>query len=216
MNFWNSRDEGCVGSLQFTPDTLGEHADFILKRLQQELGIKLLRMRGGTDPATERKTDYQFFYRPETIEYFEDDIVMFPEKRGPALAIGGIPFYLSEDERADAKHAIKKHTPKGDWIDFAPDCAGAFRGASGHYAFRRSMITDMFANPEKNLLAIQTPDCYRSFVPMENPHSVIDEIARHIPQLVKSDAPPSAYPLYYDPAVYPPERRHHVNIIMRI
>ena len=61
MNFWNSRDEGCVGSLQFTPDTLGEHADFILKRLQQELGIKLLRMRGGTDPATGRKTDYQFF-----------------------------------------------------------------------------------------------------------------------------------------------------------
>lgn len=205
IQFWNAMrgDHGCVGDISVkTPRaferTLQHCADII-----QAEGIPLLPLEEDRNKESFHKSA---FLRPDRVEYFEDGISNEMHDATPRLTVHGIPFMLGEDEKAAFKVDLKNMTP-ADWIEFSTD---------GHYAFRTSMITDMFAVPDKNHMAIQTPDSFRSFVPMKNPQDHIDTIAAYIPQLVKMDAPATAYPLYYDPAVYPPERRHHANIIMRL
>lgn len=215
INFWNKGSEGCAGDLRFGPDGFMENAEQVFLRLKGE-GMDFIRLKGGTDPESGKHAPYLFFFRPETIEYFEDDKADPPLGHGPAITIRNAHFFLSEDERADFKRLLMQKTPADDWLEFSSDLQTQFRCARGHYAFRKSMITTMFADPEEGFLAIQTPDCYRSFVPMKTPERIIDAVARGLPQLVKSDAPAPACPLYYDPAVYPPGKRRHINIIFRL
>ena len=214
INFWNKGSEGCAGDLRFGPEGFIEDAEQVFLRLKGA-GMDFIRLQGGTDPESGEHAPYLFFFRPETIEYFEDDKTDPPFGHGPAISIGGVPLFLDADERADFKHLLMQKTPADDWLEFSGGLQTQFHCARGHYGFRKSMITDMFANKEGDLLAIQTPDRYRTFVPMKNPERMIDAVAKELPQLVKSDAPATAFPLYYDPAVYPPGKRHHVNIVFR-
>jgi len=214
IRFWRKGDYSHIGSLECSPDTVLPDAEQVFHRLRAE-GIDLLRIDGGPDPVKTGQPGTIAFLRPDTIQYFEDDLPEAAESAYAALTVCQIPFHIGEDEKADFKQALLSKTPADDWVSFSPDLSGAFRSARGHYAFRKSMIIDMFANSRDNLLAIQTHDRYRSFVPMENPDAQIDAVAATLPQLVKSDAPSTAYPLYYAPAAYPPDRRHHVNIILR-
>lgn len=197
-----------VGFLNGGPDTVLPDAEQIFNRLVAE-GIDLIRV-----TSNDNQYGVIAFFKPDTIQYFEDDLsAEFDSK--PALTIAGFPFTLNEDEKADFKHALMQKTPANDWIEFSPDQTGELHNARGHYAFRKSMIIDMFANARDNLLAIQTTDKFRSFVPMNNPGNQITAIAGHLPHLTKSPAPAPALPLYYDEKAYPADRRYHMNIIMR-
>lgn len=204
IQFWNAMrgDHGCVGDISVKTLRAFERTLQHCANIIQAAGIPLLPLEEDRNKESFHKSA---FLRPDRVEYFEDGISNEMHDATPRLTVHGIPFTLGEDEKSAFKADLNNMTP-ADWIVFLTD---------GQYAFRTSMITDMFAVPDKNHMAIQTPDSFRSFVPMENPQDYIDTIAAHIPQLVKMDAPATAYPLYYDPAVYPPERRHHVNIIMR-
>lgn len=213
INFWDKAGP-CIGNLHFTPDTFDTESEQVFLQLRGN-GMDFIRLASGTDPDGVPDDGYRFYYRPEFIEYFEDDTHKESPSQAVALSIGGVPFYLSEDEKADFKHALFSKTPAKDWLQFSKEPGAQFNSASGHYAFRKSLITDMFANKKDGLLAIQTPDRYRTFVPMAHPEKIIDAVAKELPQLVKSDAPATAYPLYYDPSVYPAEKRHHVHIILR-
>lgn len=211
INFWDRNH--CIGDLRFTPDTFDNEAELVFQRLQTA-GLDFLRLSKGEDPDDAGSNDhYRFFYRPNAIEFFEDDIS--PHTKKWALSIEGVSFFMDEGEKADFKHRLMSLTPKDDWLEFSKDLGTEFNCASGHYAFRKSMVTNVFANAKDKLLAVETLNQYRSFVPMEQPQNVIDAVTKTLPQLVKSDAPATAYPLYYAPAIYPPGKRHHVNIILR-
>jgi hypothetical protein len=219
INFWRKDDYSCIGTLHATPDTIIPDAEQVFHRLKAE-GLDLLRIVGRPDPARAnaagRPADGPIgFFVPETIQYFEDGLPEAAERGQTALTVCQMPFYLDDDEKADFKHALMQRTPKNDWLEFAPDLSGAFRSARGHYGFRKSTVIDMFANSKSEVLAIQTTDKYRSFVPMTNPQNHIDAVAREVQQLTKADAPATAYPLYFDPAIHPPGKRNHINIVLR-
>lgn len=209
INFWDKSPGSCVGDLQFTPDTFEAEAEQVFLQLKAE-GMDFIRLNGRHDPA--KKDDaFRLYIRPEAVEYYEDNLY----EGTPAITVAQIPFYLGEEERADFKHELMRKTPKEDWLEFSADLSSQFQSASGHYGFRKSMVIDLFANRRDGVLAVQTPDKFRSFVPVKDPDAMIDAVARELPQLVKSDAPVTAFPLYYDPGTYPPGKRHHMNIIMR-
>ena len=209
INFWDKGSGSCVGDLQFTPDTFEAEAEQVFLQLKAE-GIDFIRLNGRHDPVKDDDA-FRLYIRPEAVQYFEDNLY----EGVPAITVAQAPFYLGEEERADFKHELMSKTPKDDWLEFSADLSTQFQCANGYYGFRKSMVIDMFANARDGLLAIQTPDKFRSFVPVKNPGAIIDAVARELPQLVKSDGPANAYPLYYDPAIYPPGKRRHMNIIMR-
>lgn len=214
VDFWKSSGGIMKQSLTFTPDTLEAGLAAIVIRFKDH-GIDLLALEGNNP---DKARDYRFYFRPESIDYFEDNFHEpgYGKKPLPAITIEGVPFFVSAAEREAFKAALTGRTLPGTWIEFTETAAGPLQTARGHYGFRKDRIVDMFAVPEKGHLAVTTPDLYRSFVPMTAPESKIDEIARHLSQLVDSGAPRTAYPLYYAPDFYPPHRRHHVNIVMKI
>lgn len=201
-------DYHAVGFLNGGPDTVLSDAEQIFNRLASE-GIDLIRL-----TSQDKQFGVIAFFKPDTIQYFEDDLSAENDNKH-CLTVAGMAFELGEDEKADFKHALMQNTPANDWIEFSPDRTGELHNARGHYAFRKSMIIDMFANARDNLLAVQTTDKFRSFVPMNNPNSQITAIAARLPHLTKSPSPAPALPLYYDEKAYPENRRHHMNIIMR-
>ena len=213
-DFWKNSGGSMNQSLQFTPDTLEAGLAAIVTRFRDN-GIDLLTLEGNHPDKTR---DYRFYYRPESIDYFEDDLHEpdHGKKPLPAVTIEGIPFFMSARERDAFKAALISRCAPGTWIEFSESAVAPLQTTRGHYGFRKDRIIDMFAVPDKGHLAVTTPDLYRSFVPMKAPETKIDEVARQLPQLVDSGAPRTAYPLYYAPDHYPPHRRHHVNIIMKI
>ncbi|MDB5492645.1 MAG: hypothetical protein JWO78_2494 [Micavibrio sp.] len=213
VDLWGGADGARISSLQFTKDTLDTRLGKIVAKLESK-GMVLLRL-DGNSPDKDR--DYSFYFRPETIDYFDDGI--YREYRDNsdkvALVVEDIPFYLGEEEKSAFKKAVIATGQPGDWIEFSSDGTTAFNCASGHYGFRRPSVVDLFAVPRAGHMAVTTTDLRRSFVPMAAPEKAIDAIATALPQLVRSSAPAPALPLYYNPAFYPENHRHHMNIIMR-
>lgn len=215
VDFWKSNNGGMIRqSLSLTPETLEAGLAAIVTRFSDH-GIDLLALEGNNP---DKAHDYRFYYRPETIDYFEDDLhePAYGKQPLPAITIEGVPFFASTADKEDFKQALRTHAAPGTWIEFSEAATGPLQTARGHYGFKKDRIVDMFAVPDKGHLAVTTPDLYRSFVPMKAPETKIDEIARQLPQLVDSGAPRTAYPLYYAPDFYPPHRRHHINIILKM
>lgn len=209
MNFWRKGDYSAIGTLNATPDTIIPDAEQVFHRLRGA-GFDLIRV------ADNRPSGPFGFFVPETIQYFEDDLPDTATDKRIALTIAQMPFYLGDDEKADFKYALMRKTPQDDWLEFSPDLAGAFKTARGHYGFRKSTVTTLFASQKGKVLAVETTDKFRSFVPVADPDAVIDAVASDLPQLARLDnTPPPAYPVYYDPKAYPESRRHRVNIILR-
>lgn len=213
VDFWKSSGGIIKQNLLLTPETLETGLAAIVTRFNEH-GIDLLALEGNNP---DKARDYRFYYRPETINHFEDDLHEpgYGKKPLPAITIEGIPFFIAAAEREDFKQKLLSRSAPGTWIEFSEAAAGPLQTARGHYGFRKDRIVDMFAVPDKGHMAVTTPDLYRSFVPMASPEAKIDEIAQQLPQLVDSGAPRTAYPLYYAPDFYPPQRRHHVNIILK-
>jgi hypothetical protein len=191
INFWT---ENAVYMLQFTPDTLVENMDFILQRLK-ESNIDLIRVNGNAEQATPNRPGYQFFYTPEFISQYEDHKDM--EGR-PALIIDDIPSYLTPEEIADFKHSLMAKTKPLSWTEFSHDSPGLFQSDTGSFCYRSDRISMMFAIPDENILAIETNNGYRSFVPMRDAHDRIAEIAKTLPQLRRETIYPMT-PLFIDP-----------------
>ncbi|OIN86791.1 MAG: hypothetical protein AUJ12_04015 [Alphaproteobacteria bacterium CG1_02_46_17] len=219
IQIWGTSGNGLLTEITPLPEQFEQTLDALVQKLQSQ-GIDLMQLDRGTNSLNQdasNEYDYKFFYRPEHIEYFEYTTKSGVREHSPAIAIEGIPFYMDEQAADCFIHELKsRSTGDGeDWLEFSNSPSAEFKCSTGKYGFRKSLIIDMFANTQDHVLAIQSRDLYRVFVPMENPAQIIDPIAQKLPHLVKSDAPATAYPLYFDPSYYPEHRRHHINIIMR-
>ncbi|MDD3019395.1 MAG: hypothetical protein PHX61_00280 [Alphaproteobacteria bacterium] len=220
IQIWGNPGTGLITEINPPPEKFEQTLNDLVQSMLGQ-GIDLMRLDKGTNllknPSSEQRDDYRFFYRPEKIEYFEYTTKSGTDHHSPAIVIEGIPFFMDE-KAADLFISELKSSAQSspsDWLDFSNTSPAPFQSTEGKYGFRKSLIIDMFANSAENLLAIQSKDLYRVFVPIGHPERVIESIAQELPHLVKSDAPETAYPLYYDPDHYPENRRHHVNIILR-